>query len=100
MILRFGSVSISTAVLGLLVLLALLVVRRRVDPSLERVAYGLLRWFPLFFVPSCVGAMQYASTLAKSWMAICVTLVVSTLLGLVVAAVVGAAIARRPRGPA
>lgn len=85
-------VRFSSAVFGLLVLLALLAVRRGVDTPVARAAHGLLRWFPFFFVPACVGVMTYAGVLREAWAGITVALVGSTLLGIAVAATVGRAV--------
>lgn len=88
-------VHFSSAVFGLLVLLGLIVLRRRVDTPLARAAHGLLRWFPFFFVPASVGVMEYAGTLRNSLAGVVAALVLSTLLGIAVAAVVGSAVASR-----
>ncbi len=93
----YAHLRFSSAVLGMLVLLALLAVRRRIDPPLERAAHLLLRWFALLFVPACVGVMQYGTLLAHAWLGVCVTLVLSTLIGIAVAAAVGTAVHRRVR---
>ena len=90
-------IAFSSAVLGLIVLLCAIGLRRRVDTPLERAAHGLLRWFPLFFVPSTVGVIDYGSAIGRSWIGITAALVISTLLGIAVAAIVGAFVAQRVR---
>jgi holin-like protein len=95
MLLAALHVSFSSAVLGLLVLLGFLLVRRRIDTPVDGAAHVLLTWFPLLFVPSAVGVMAYANLLAHSWLGIVVALLVSTPLGVAVAATVGTQIARR-----
>jgi holin-like protein len=95
MLLAALHVPFSSAVLGLLVLLGVLLARRRIDPPVDGAAHVLLTWFPLLFVPSAVGAMAYANVLAHSWLGILVALLVSTPLGVAVAATVGTRIARR-----
>ena len=89
--------SFSSAVLGMVALLGLVIARGRVDTPLERAAHLLLRWFPLFFVPACVGVMEYGAVIAHAWLGLAVALVGSTLLGIVAAASVGTLLARNAR---
>ncbi|MDE2480770.1 MAG: CidA/LrgA family protein [bacterium] len=90
-------VRFSSAVFGMLVLLGIFALRRKVDAPIDRAAHALLRWFALLFVPACVGAMQYGTLLARSWLGVTVTLVLSTLIGVAVAAGVGTLVHRRVR---
>lgn len=87
-------VHFSSAVFALLVVLGICFARRGVDVPLERGAHVLLRWFPLFFVPACVGVLHYTSLLSHVWLGLIVALVCSSVAGIVVAALVGTVVAR------
>ena len=82
-------IQFSSAVLGMIVLLIVFYIVGSVPRPLERASHGLLRYFPLFFVPASVGAMRYGALLAHSWVGLSVAIVASTLLGVWVAARVG-----------
>ena len=53
-------------VVGLLLLLAFLVARKQIAPSIGTAADGLLAHLSIFFIPAAVGVMLYAPTLARS----------------------------------
>ena len=77
-------------VIGLLLLLAGLMLRERMGrPSpgaeLKATATGLLSTLGLLFVPAGVGVMTQLEVLARNWLAIAVSLVLSTFAGLLVA---------------
>lgn len=76
-------------VVGMALLFAGLLVRRRmtvgrgkpdIPKDLEQTATALLSHLSLLFVPAGVGVMLYLPLVAKEWLAITVSLVVSTLL--------------------
>jgi holin-like protein len=85
---------VSLAVGGLLALLALLFLRRRVDPPIDLTSRWLLRWFPLFFVPAGVGVIRYLALIRVYWLGLAVALVLSVALAILVTALVGGAVAR------
>lgn len=94
-------VHFSSAVCAMLVVLAICFTRRRTGTSLERGSHVLLRWFPLFFVPACVGVMRYGRLLAHGWAGLAAAMVLSSIAGIVVAVLVGNVVARRTeRAPA
>lgn len=62
----------------LLLVIALLIAKGRVPEALRRVSNGLLGHLALLFVPAGVGLMNHFELLAKEWMMLAVTLVVST----------------------
>lgn len=76
------------SVLGMALLAVALASARRVPHGLARVADGLLKAMPLFFIPAGVGVLTLASTLADAWLPITMALVVSTLLAVVATALV------------
>ena len=65
-------------VLGMLLLVAVLVLRRGPGGELERTAEGLLSHLGLLFVPAGVGLMTHADRLGAEGVSLAVTLVVST----------------------
>lgn len=52
-------------VVGLFLLLALLIIRRKVDPDLALVANGLTQHLGLLFVPAAVGVIVFLPQLAE-----------------------------------
>ncbi len=73
-------------VLGMLLLLATLVVRRATATLVEGPAEGLLGHLSLLFVPAGVGVMVHGRRLGDEWLPILVALVASTLLTLLAVA--------------
>lgn len=71
------------AVLGLMILFALLVLLQRVPASLETIASPLLGHMNLFFIPASVGVMALGSVLAGDGVGLLVAMLVSTGIGLV-----------------
>ena len=75
-------------VIGLLVLLVWLVVGGRRPAGLDQTADGFIRYLPLLFVPAAVGLVQYPDLLSEKGPALIAVIVLSTLVGLVITAVV------------
>lgn len=73
-------------VLGMIVLFLLLSIRGSVPEKLSSTADGLLAHLSLLFVPAGVGVMLHFSLLGDDWAAITLALVVSTVLTIVVTA--------------
>ena len=67
-------------VIGFILLLGALLLRRGVPEKLRSTATGLLTHFSLMFVPAGVGVMVHLSRLRDEWLPITVALVLSTLL--------------------
>ena len=67
-------------VIGFILLLLALLVRRGVPDELRSTATGMLQHFSLMFVPAGVGVMVHLSRLREEWLPITVALVLSTLL--------------------
>jgi putative effector of murein hydrolase LrgA (UPF0299 family) len=91
-------------VIGLVLCVLLLLARDRIrrgvpaelrDGTFERTGAGLLSHLSLLFVPAGVGVVQRLDVLAGNAGAIIAALLVSTLLGLAVTALVFDAVARR-----
>lgn len=65
-------------VLGLILLLAFLVAKKEIAPSIATAADSLLAHLSIFFIPAAVGVMLYASTLAETGAAWVVAIGLST----------------------
>nr|WP_246289883.1 CidA/LrgA family protein [Nocardioides marinus] len=70
------------AVLGMVVLLVVLLVRRREDTSAHVAADALLPHLQLLFIVPGVGVVAYGAVIAADWLPIVVALVGSWVLGL------------------
>jgi putative effector of murein hydrolase LrgA (UPF0299 family) len=81
-------------VLGMLFLFLLLLARRSSWADLDISADTILRNLSLLFVPAAVGVVQHTSTLGSYWAALGIALLASTVLTLIVTAVVFRAVAR------
>jgi putative effector of murein hydrolase LrgA (UPF0299 family) len=75
-------------VVGLILLLAWLQVRREVPASVELVASGLVQHLGLLFVPAAVGVVMFWPQLEANALAIGVALVVSVVATIGVSAIV------------
>jgi holin-like protein len=85
---RLVGLPVPGPVLGLVVLLATLALRRGAPGSLESTASGLLKHFSLLFVPAGVGVLQHLGRIEAEWLAIAAALLVSSVATIVVTAVV------------
>jgi putative effector of murein hydrolase LrgA (UPF0299 family) len=75
-------------VLGMILLLALLMLRKRSLQVVEATADTLLANLILMYVPACVGLMAHLETLEAEWLPIAAAVAGSTLLTLVVTVLV------------
>jgi holin-like protein len=73
-------------VAGMILLLIGLVIFGRVPECLRMPAEGLIRHLSLLFVPAGVGLMVFADVLAQQWLAILLSLLISTFITLIVTA--------------
>ena len=71
-------------VVGLILLLVILMLRKGPDEALRDTSNGLLRHLSLLFVPAGVGIVTQLDALARDWLPILVAILVSTALGLAV----------------
>lgn len=86
---KVAHIPVPGPVLGMVLLAAWYIVRKR-EPErhVEETANGLLGWLGLLFVPAGVGIVANLQLLRSAWMAVSVSLIVSTLATLVVTAAV------------
>jgi holin-like protein len=85
---RLADLPVPGPVLGLVLLLAILALRRGVPSALESTAGGLLKHFSLLFVPAGVGVLQHLPRIEAEWLAIAAALLVSSVSTIVVTAAV------------
>ena len=81
-------------VVGMLLLFVALRIRDQVPESVGVAADALARHLSLLFVPAGVGVMLHFGRLGSEWLALAVALVASTVITLVVTAVVMRALQR------
>ncbi|MBS0308254.1 MAG: CidA/LrgA family protein [Proteobacteria bacterium] len=89
------SLPIPGPVIGMVLLLCYLLLRKGAAQQLTPTANGLLRHMAILYVPAGVGVMVYANRIAAEWLPIAVALVVSTVAALVVTALVIQGLKRR-----
>jgi holin-like protein len=87
-VVRLADLPVPGPVLGLVLLLAILALRRAVPGTLESTAGGLLKHFSLLFVPAGVGVLQHLPRIEAEWLAIAAALLVSSVSTIVVTAAV------------
>lgn len=82
------SLPIPGPVIGMVLLLCYLLVRKDAVQPLLPTAHGLLRHMSILYVPAGVGVMVYAHRIAAEWLPIAVALIISTIVALIVTALV------------
>ena len=93
---RFLVTRIPGPVIGLILLLAWLQVRREVPPAVEQVATALIQHLGLLFVPAAVGVVMFWPHLRSNAVAVVAALLVSVVLTLAVSAIVLRVLDREP----
>jgi holin-like protein len=93
---RFAIASMPGPVIGLLLLLGWLAVRKGVAPGVEAVAGSLVQHLGLLFVPAAVGVVMFWPQLRSHAGSVVAALVVSVVLTIAVSALVLRALARPP----
>lgn len=85
---RLLKVPVPGAVIGMGLLLGWLAWRSRPTPKLDAMSAGLIACLPVMFVPAAVGIMHQGATFSRHGLAFGLALVVSTVLTLLVTALV------------
>jgi putative effector of murein hydrolase LrgA (UPF0299 family) len=85
-VVRFLDIPLPGPVLGMLVLLAGLLIRKGVPTALQTTGSGLLSHLSLLFVPAGVGVMLHITRIQDNWLPIGAALVGSTLIAVAVTA--------------
>lgn len=92
---RLTGLPLPGPVVGMILLCVVLIVRGQTPTVFARTARGLLDHLALLFVPAGVGIITHLDRVANEWLAIAITLVVSTTLAIVVTALTLRALMRR-----
>lgn len=87
-VVRLTHLPVPGPVLGLVLMLAFLALRRGVPQNLDVTANGMLKHLSLLFVPAGVGVLQHLARIQAEWLALTVALLVSSVATIVVTAVV------------
>lgn len=82
------SLPVPGPVIGMLLLFCYLMIKSDAAKKLAPISMEFLRHLSLLFVPAGVGIMVYAQRVATEWLPIAVSLVISTVVSLVVTALV------------
>lgn len=88
---------LSGPIIGMILLLALLKVRRGVSDDFKRAGESMLRYLPLFFVPAGVGIVQHLSLLRTVWLPMLLSITASTVLAMISGALVMQSVSRLSR---
>lgn len=94
-----AALSIPGPVLGMMLLFVWLVLRQGPSDELRHGTQQLLQHLSLLFIPAGTGVILYFSLLAEEWLPITIALLVSTLLAMVVTALVMYQLTRRRQPP-
>ena len=96
---RILSLPVPGPVIGMALLFGTLVIRghmgRPLPQSMQQTANALLQHVSLLFVPAGVGVMVYLQLIADEWLPITTALIVSTIGGMAVTAMILRALLRR-----
>ena len=97
---RVLSLPVPGPVIGMALLFITLLIRgqlgRPIPQSLQQTANSLLQQLSLLFVPAGTGVMIYLQLIADEWLPITRALIVSTVGGMAVTALILKALTRRP----
>lgn len=85
-------------VVGMLLLFIGLSFRGSTPTQLSQLANGLLQHLSLLFVPAGVGVMSYLAIIEANWVALGITIIVSTILAIIVTAFTLRLLTRRRLG--
>ena len=100
---RLLSLPVPGPVIGMALLFGTLVVRGRMGRSIplvmQQTASSLLQHLSLLFVPAGTGVMLYLQLIADEWLPITAALIVSTLGGMTVTALILKTFIRQPSMP-
>jgi putative effector of murein hydrolase LrgA (UPF0299 family) len=96
---RALTIPVPGPVLGMVILFFVLVLWGTIPEKLSTAADGLLNHLSLLFVPAGVGVMLHFRLLGDDWLAITVALVLSTVLTIVVTALMMSWLAKHTTTP-
>ena len=79
---KLFELKIPGAIIGMVLLLLFLIIRKRSFPALDSSVFWLLRYLPLFIVPAAAGIITQFDTISNELYAILASLIVGTFLAL------------------
>ena len=79
---RLFELKIPGAIIGMVLLLIFLILRKKSFHALDNSVFWLMRYLPLFILPAATGILTQYDTIAKEAFAILTALVVSTILSI------------------
>jgi holin-like protein len=97
---RALDLAIPGPVIGMLLLFLAISLRGGPDAALQTTSQNLLQHLSLLFVPAGTGIMIHLHRVADEWLALTLSLLISTLVTLVVTGLVMQACSRRPAAKA
>lgn len=69
-------------VIGMVLLLIFLIMRKSSFPSLDSAVFIHLRYLPMLFIPAAMGIITQIDIISKEFWAICISLVLGTIIAL------------------
>ncbi|MBQ8828564.1 MAG: CidA/LrgA family protein [Burkholderiaceae bacterium] len=85
---RYFSLPIPGTVIGMFLLLTTLICNENLAKYVRPISLLLISYLAIFFVPAGVGVMLHLDRIQHEWIAICSSLVISTLLAIATTALV------------
>ena len=79
---RFFELIVPGPVIGMVLLLLFLMIRKHSFDSLDNAVFLHLRYLPLLFIPAAMGIITQADTISKEFWAILISLSLGTLIAL------------------
>ncbi len=85
---RYFSLPIPGTVVGMFLLLTMLICNENLAKYIRPISLLLISYLAVFFVPAGVGVMLHLERIQHEWIAICSSLVISTVLAIATTALV------------
>ncbi len=82
------SLPVPGPVIGMFLLLAVLILRKRVTPAFQQHSHALFAYLPLILVPPSVGVLAHLELIRQDWQPILGVLVITLLISLAICAAV------------
>ncbi|MFY9073556.1 CidA/LrgA family protein [Malaciobacter mytili] len=83
---KFFSLLVPGPVIGMILLLGFLIIRKGSFKSLDNAVFIHLRYLPMLFIPAAMGIITQADILQKEFWAILISLVLGTIIALLFSA--------------
>lgn len=83
---KLFSLLVPGSVIGMVILLIFLIIRKSSFQSLDNAVFILLKYLPLLFIPAAMGIVTQIELISKEFWAITISLFLGTILALIFAA--------------